>query len=167
MSQTWAQANQLIESITGFIDPAETIALYNLAKALPDESTILEIGSFKGKSTACLALACIGTSKKVWSIDPFTRQPVKEYREPIWEYSLQTWQDNMKRIGVIDIVNPVIGLSNDIAPSWNKKVDMLFIDGYHKYEFVLADVRNYLPWLKIGGTIAVHDATPSPSPSCP
>ncbi len=164
MVPNWEEARQLIESIPGYIEPDQYQLLYDLATALDDGATILEIGSFKGRSTASLALACLGTKKSVWSIDPFTRQPTDEYSDDIWEYSLEVWSDNMKRVGVADIVHPVVGLSSDIAPSWDKELDMLFVDGAHYYDDVLADINNYfVPWLKPNGVIAIHDvAQPSP-----
>jgi predicted O-methyltransferase YrrM len=149
---------QLISSIHGYIEPAQVRALYDLAhaQAAPD-SHILEIGAFKGKSTACLALPCVGTGTRVWSIDPFTRQPTAEYSDPIWEYSLDEWWANMRRIGVEHVVHPVVGLSEQAALDWDLPVDLLFIDGAHTYEGVLADFTNYFGWLKSGGVIAMHD----------
>jgi cephalosporin hydroxylase len=38
-----------------------------------------------------------------------------------------------------------------------KQVDMLFIDGSHKYTFVEADFNHYEPLVRSGGIIAFHD----------
>lgn len=153
----WAKAEPLIQSIFGYIDPIQCEALFGLSASLPDGATILEIGAFKGKSTACLSIPCIGTKKKVYSIDPFQKQPTSEYSGDIWNYSLDDWHNNMSIIGTTDIVNPIIGLSEDIAPNWNKPINMLFIDGAHTYDGALADVNNYFKWLIPGGIIAMHD----------
>jgi hypothetical protein len=42
-------------SIEGWLKIEEAAALYRLARRLPPDSTIVEIGSWKGKSTYCLA----------------------------------------------------------------------------------------------------------------
>jgi len=39
----------------------------------------------------------------------------------------------------------------------NIPCDMLFIDGDHHYEAVVADLRTWLPSLKPGGVLAMHD----------
>lgn len=38
-----------------------------------------------------------------------------------------------------------------------KSVDLVFIDGDHSYEWVLKDIKNYLPKIKSGGIISGHD----------
>jgi predicted O-methyltransferase YrrM len=39
---------------------------------------------------------------------------------------------------------------------------MLFIDGDHSYEAVSADLRDWLPSLKPGGVLAMHDIDQAP-----
>lgn len=38
-----------------------------------------------------------------------------------------------------------------------RRVDILFIDGDHSYEGMLADYNDYSPFVRSGGIIAVHD----------
>jgi len=40
---------------------------------------------------------------------------------------------------------------------WDKEVDILFIDGDHSYEGVKADFEKYVPFVKKGGLIYMHD----------
>jgi cephalosporin hydroxylase len=35
--------------------------------------------------------------------------------------------------------------------------DVLYIDGGHTYEVVMSDLKNYLPILKVGGTLVIDD----------
>ena len=50
------------------------------------------------------------------------------------------------------------GDSVAIAKDWEKKIDVLFIDGDHSYEGVKKDWEMYGPLVREGGIIAFHDA---------
>src|SRR5580658_8078269 len=65
----------LIEPIEGFLMQEEAQWLFNAALGLPDTSNLVEIGSYKGRSTCSLALGCQGTNKQVLAIDPFDGGP--------------------------------------------------------------------------------------------
>jgi cephalosporin hydroxylase len=40
---------------------------------------------------------------------------------------------------------------------WNSPIDVLLIDGDHSYEGVKADYEKYMPFVKDGGVILIHD----------
>ena len=55
--------------IEGWLTEQEALGLYSIALKLPSNATVVEIGSWKGKSTFCIAS---GLKKgKVIAIDPF------------------------------------------------------------------------------------------------
>lgn len=41
--------------------------------------------------------------------------------------------------------------------SWNKEIDVLLIDGDHSYDGVKADFERFVPFVKEGGLILMHD----------
>lgn len=47
--------------------------------------------------------------------------------------------------------------SNEAAPHWNEKIDVLFIDGDHSYQGVKDDWNNFSPFVKKGGVVVFHD----------
>ncbi|GAI70354.1 unnamed protein product [marine sediment metagenome] len=47
--------------------------------------------------------------------------------------------------------------SNEIAKTWNRPIDILFIDGNHRYEEVLFDYKTFAPFVKKNGLIIFHD----------
>lgn len=49
------------------------------------------------------------------------------------------------------------GLSVDVAKTWDKTIDFLFIDGYHKKEAVIEDINAWTPFLKRGSFLGFHD----------
>ena len=148
------QAWPMIDSVEGFlVSPMQEHWLYAEAKSLPDGATVVEVGSFKGRSTCCLALGCRGTQKHVFAIDTFKGNEGDFKYRPF----LQDFLDNLQRCGLSKYVTPVDGRSSEIAKTWRKPIDLLFIDGSHDYEDVLADFQNFLPYVQPGGVIAFHD----------
>jgi predicted O-methyltransferase YrrM len=65
--------NKIVAGIQGFLKLEEISLLYDVARRCVDKGVIIEIGSWKGKSTICLALGSKdGPRVKVYSIDPHT-----------------------------------------------------------------------------------------------
>jgi len=139
-----------INKVTGFLVQDDERFLFEVAKSLPDDATIVEIGSYKGRSTCCLAYACIGTRKKVYSIDICFANAT----------GFAEWKENVGRNGLLDYVTPIAGNSKNIATQWDKGIDFIFIDGSHSYLPVLSDFIGFYPWVKDNGVIAFHDVGP-------
>lgn len=147
------------ESVDGWLTPLEAMTLYAFARKVPSGGCIIEIGSWKGKSTLCLAQGL--HSGKVYAIDPFDASGELESHvlyaskmdaRPL----LQHFQDNMQRNGVGDKVVTCPGFSKDYAGKW-ESIDFLFIDGDHSIEGADYDFQTFSPKLKVGGYIAFHD----------
>lgn len=143
----------LIDSVEGLLVEGQEKWLFSQARSLPDGANLVEIGSFKGRSTCCLAFGCCGTKKRVHAVDPFDRN-VWESRQSNY---FREFRENVERCGVSDYVEPMIGLSAEVAKDWNKPIHFLFIDGSHCYEDVLADFACFFPHVVPGGVIAFHD----------
>src|ERR1700716_775047 len=69
--QTWP----LIDSIGGWLPKDEAEWLFNSARSVPEPTNLVEIGSYKGRSTCCLALGCRNTKKRIFAIDSFDGGP--------------------------------------------------------------------------------------------
>ena len=143
-----------ISEVSGLlISPQQERWMFDAARGLPDLANIVEIGAFKGRSTCSFAFACRGTNKHVYSIDTFDGNDVDfEHRDFFDEY----WQ-NVQRCGLIDHVTPCRGRSDELAETWDRPIDLLFIDGSHEYEDVLADFKNFFRHVICGGVVAIHD----------
>ena len=152
----WAEVQARVQGIEGFISDNEAEYLCMLAKKCG--GTIVEIGSWKGKSTVYLALGSkAGSGGKVYSIDPHRDAPDYtgafggEDTEPIF-------RENIKRAGVDDIVTPMVMKSEEAAKGWTQPISLLWIDGAHDYENVKKDFLSWAPYLREGGIIAFDDA---------
>lgn len=140
--------------------------LYDLALSVPDGGLIVEIGSFLGRSTIALGLACLGTNKRVIAIDTFQGNKT-DFRQG---NLLVNWHgisfkdlflSNVELYGLKNIVVPLVGYSNDIAKHWTYEIDLLFIDGDHTEKGVTQDFRNFFPWVRENGVVSLHDVLPS------
>src|SRR2546430_17260481 len=78
-----------INNIEGLlISPVQEFWLFSNARSLPNEATIVEIGSFKGRSTCCLAYGCRGTDRHVFAIDVFSKTVTDLGCGSLWEGDL-------------------------------------------------------------------------------
>lgn len=154
---------QALFPLDGHITHRQCAVLFYFAYTLPGDERIVEIGSFKGKSTACMATALKlkNIDDKIVAIDPHINTGdnliVPAYKE---KTSFDAFVKNISNLGLTDKVQPIKKTSEDAAVGWEQPIKLLFIDGSHKYEDVLLDLQLWEPWLKIGGIIIMHDTKP-------
>ena len=148
------------QHIEGWLTPSEAAQLYKLAAQLPAQSNIVEIGSWKGKSTYCLARG-LRNSGKVFAIDPFNGEG-EAGSAPIYEENAgniplyDTFINNMRMFRVLDKIQAMRGYSQDFVGKI-PRIGLLFIDGDHSVEAVEFDYTNYASVLMRGGFLAFHD----------
>jgi len=149
-----------LTEVDGFLRDDEALLLYDLAKTNKSSGVIVEIGSWKGKSTICLASA---TNSTVYAIDPHTGSP--EHRKKMGK--VDTYQDfltNIRHAKLSQKVKPLRLTSKQAITKINEPISLLFIDGDHSYKSVLQDFKLYYPKLNLGGIIAFHDTVSWPGP---
>jgi predicted O-methyltransferase YrrM len=143
-----------IDAIEGWLLPEEGAWLFRAARSLPRMANIVEIGSFKGRSTCCLALGCRGTDRRVFAVDTFDGGPDLPKADLLPDFS-----SNLERMGLSRNVETMVGFSTQVSSKWDKPIHLLFIDGSHSYEDVLADFHGFFPFVVSGGIVAFHDVT--------
>src|SRR5437660_846813 len=154
----------LTSGIDGWLADHEGRLLYDLARRCTGRGVIVEVGSWKGRSTIWLAAGSkAGSAVPVHAIDPHTGSP--EHRPggvPVGTFD--EFRANIARARVDDIVVPIVKPSLDVAASFEHPVELVFIDGDHAYEAVLADFHAWFPKVVDGGVIAFHDTIGWPGP---
>jgi predicted O-methyltransferase YrrM len=132
--------------------------LYGLVRAARP-TTIVEIGSARGKSTCYLALACKHNGHgRVHSIDPHTATDWNDrHYDPESTYDYLTRQ--LRRYGLAPWCETIRARTGDALPSWDSAVDLLFIDGDHSLEGVRRDFEGFRPWLRPDALVLFHDST--------
>jgi predicted O-methyltransferase YrrM len=146
-------ARAAADTVEGWLTAAEGELLFSLAAACPPRGTIVEIGSWKGKSTTWLAEgAGLASGIRVFAVDP--HEPYLADRQAD---SLRDFRDNIERLGLTARVIPIVARSQEAAASFDRPIDLLFIDGDHEEGPVEADVAVWLPKVRAGGWVALHD----------
>jgi MMP 1-O-methyltransferase len=147
------------EQIDGWLTKSEAVGLHTVASLLPSDAVVVEIGTWKGKSTYCIAKGL--KSGKIYSVDPFDASGEEDsavvYEQRRGNSSLlEQFETRMKLLNVYEKITPMKGLSNQFVGKFNS-IDFLFIDGDHSIQGCDFDFVNYAPFLKKGGYLAFHD----------
>ena len=135
------------DDVEGYRSASQGYLLYTLAKSIPQDGTIVELGCYKGRSTICLAQA----GRKVYAVDHFKGEKLDllndrgaAYPDHISgaDYSADL-NANLGAYGVRERVQIVRGDSVWWGNRWGaggqKPISLLFIDAAHDYESVKAD----------------------------
>ena len=76
--------------------------------------------------------------------------------------TLPYFRDAIFAAGLEHVVIALVGHSGVIARNWTTPLSFLFIDGGHGEEPAKADFNGWVPKVKEGGTLAIHDVFPNP-----
>lgn len=118
-----------------------------------ESDVAVEIGCYQGRTTGELAR---NTKGQVYTIDPFVAGRLGiGYGELIAK-------THCRRLGLKN-VQFLKGFSYDIAPSFSKPIDFIFIDADHTYAAVKRDWQDWFPKVRKGGVIALHDCRRAPN----
>ena len=148
MTEFSASVKPLIADVPGWLTDEEGEALYDLARSCTGRGAIVEIGSWKGKSTVCLGLGSrAGASVPIYAIDPHA------------DYRFGDFKTNVERAGIAELVRPIPSLSQPAADGFKEPIELLFVDGSHEYDLVLEDFEKWVPKVVDGGWVAFHDTT--------
>lgn len=145
------------ENVEGWLSEGEAGLLHELAAGCGGRGVIVEIGSWKGKSTIILADGSRrGPRARVYAVDPHSGSP-----EHVAKYGrVDTYGEflaNISRAGVGDLVVPVRKTSAEAAAGFGLGVELLFIDGAHDFASVKLDFESWFPYVVEGGRVVFHD----------
>jgi len=142
--QSMAEGWQFPEDVEGWLTAEEGMALAEAARG----REVLEIGSYCGRSTICLAQ----TATAVHCVDTFDGRDTP-HPHPTWGDFLA----NVNRYGVAGKVVPHRGTAAQMIPPLGRRFGMAFIDGAHDRASVMSDARLATAALEPGGLLAFHD----------
>jgi predicted O-methyltransferase YrrM len=164
----------LVQQTPGFLSIEEGEHLFRLGCAAAPIAPCLEIGSYCGRSTVCLGLACRDAGQVLIAVDHHRgseeQQPGEEYFDPALfdpasgrVDTLRRFRETLARAGLEQTVVPVVCRSELAARAWSGPLGLVFIDGGHAAQSVQADYDGWSPRLPPGGLLAFHDVYPDPA----
>ncbi len=140
--------------LEGWLSPDEGSLLYQLAQKNKKLGVVVELGSYHGKSTICLAQGVQSANDgKVYAVDIFEGNRYSNAGD-----FLPRFMGNVTSYGVKDSITPIRGDFAEVAETWDKQIRLLFIDGSHQYEDVKRDFDVWERHVVVGGVIAFHDS---------
>lgn len=129
--------------LSGWLDFEECKVIKQEIDNMPVNGTYTEIGVAYGKSFA-IASYYAKPEVKLFGIDRLN-----------WK---QPREDLLKEFGVLDRGTFIEGESQQEALLWKHgEIDLLFIDGDHSYYGLVRDFLSWLPHVKHGGRVMIHD----------
>ena len=137
-------------------------------------STLLEVGTYCGKSAVYLGAAARATGATVVTVD---HHHGSEENQAGWEHhdatlvdpstgrmdTLPVFRRTIEDAGLEDVVVAVVGDSPTVARLWRTPLALLFIDGGHGEEPAHADYDGWARWVEPGGLLLIHDVFPDPA----
>lgn len=151
----------LVADVDGWMTDGQGAALFGAAASCPPNGRIVEIGSFRGRSTIVLATAADPTVEIV-AIDPHAgndRGPEQiEGFEAEADDDHTVFKANLAAAGVAARVRHVRAFSDAAHVEVDGDIDVLYVDGAHRYAPALADIRSWGNRVVDGGTMLIHDS---------
>ena len=141
----WRQA----QDIPGWLSEEEARHLYAAALRVDDGECVVEIGTYRGKSTVLLA----HSGKPIITIDPMyvgidhdnrmdiTAQDVAQLKRTLDEFPNVTW----------------VNCKSTECPLPEGEIGLLYIDGNHQFPYPLADFKHFSLKLSHSSHIAFQD----------
>jgi hypothetical protein len=147
-----------METVEGYLAPNEMRFLALMAAYPTAAGEILEIGSFKGKSTIILAKsASLAGSSIVNAVDPMTAPSETDPDLHGQSSSFDDFTRNITEHRVADRIRFHQTFSHELAKTWEKPLRLLWIDGDHTYAGTKLDFDGFAPHLVDKGIVAIHD----------
>ena len=141
--------------IRGYIHEPELVHLREEARKLKSNSIIVEIGSFLGLSASTF-LENSHSSVICYCIDTWDNSDMG------YEVEKDTYKEFVDNMSMFIMYGRLISIrdnSINVGEMWSTPIDLLFIDGNHSKEFVLSDLIKFVPHIKPGGILLMHDYT--------
>lgn len=151
----------VVRDIDGWLSTDQAARLYAAAAATGSSDQIVEIGSFRGRSTIVLASAApddvaiiaidphAGNDRGPNEISGFESQAVVDH---------EAFNANLAAAGVAGRVRHIREFSGLAHEAVTGSIAVLFIDGAHRFAPARADIHRWGSRVERGGTMLIHDS---------
>jgi len=150
--------NHYHDTIQGWFDFADLYA--GLVKRAESPAHFVEVGAWKGASTAFMGVEIINSGKDIQFDVVDTWQGSKELRKNMPDDLFATFTANLAAVQqqLGERFRPIKSRSVEAADAYeDASLDFVFIDGSHRHQDVLDDISAWRAKVKPGGVLAGHD----------
>jgi len=147
--------------IEGGLSDEDSLALSDLVQSLKGNNLqIAEIGSWRGCSTSILASEVVNRGGTVFAIDHWKGNEGTNSALIASRYNIYfLFKENMRVLGVWDVIRPMrMSSQKAVLHFEDASLDLVFLDGDHRYQCIKQDILSWLPKIKPGGILCGHDA---------
>jgi len=159
--------------VKGFLSDKEAKKLQELFLNVHHLGSVLEIGTYCGKSTLNFALVAKKIDGLIYSVDHHTgseeHQLGEEYHdEDLYDKRLEKFNTlpellkNLRNSSLGKYIIPILSKSSEASKTFSELISLLFIDGGHSLEAALSDYNSWKDKICPGGLLVIHDVFPNP-----
>lgn len=144
------------DHIPSSVHPPEQEMWLDMISKLPGNPLIVDFGTGWGKSASSLGLSNPNSVVYTFDIGLVHMNASRSKEQYIQEVN-----DYITKSGA---TNVHFTLGSSLEVPWDKEIDVLNIDSDHLYETTKLEVNRWLPFVKAGGLVFLHDWD---HPRCP
>ena len=159
--------------VKGFLSDKEAKKLQELFLNVHHLGSVLEIGTYCGKSTLNFGLIAKKIGGLIYTVDHHTgseeHQLGEEYHdEDLYDKRLKKFNTlpeflkNLRSSNLENFIIPIISKSANASETFSELISLLFIDGGHSLEAALSDYNSWKDKICSGGLLVIHDVFPNP-----
>jgi len=151
-------------NVPGWMTEYELGFLGEWATLVPVNGTVVEIGSFMGRSSVAWAMSC-DPSVKIYCGDIFYEHFTQNHPfsleeapyAPISGHEYNTWVEFQKNTEKFKNIIPMRGTA-PLESNYNQDpIDLLFVDAAHSNPSDWDTIKYFAQFVKVGGFITGHD----------
>ena len=159
--RSFDEALEAVRDVDGWMSPDQAERLYRAAAGTHPGDTVVEIGSFRGRSTIVLAGAA-PDGVQIVAIDPHAGNDRGPQEIDGFQAAAATdhevFNANLAAAGVAQRVRHVRAFSDAAHAGVQGEVAVLYVDGAHRYSPARTDIREWGRRVSPGGTMLIHDS---------
>ena len=162
-----------MKDVKGFLSDKEAKKLQELFLKVHHLGSVLEIGTYCGKSALNFSEVAKDVNGLIYTIDHHTgseeHQRGEEYHDSeLFDERLKKFNtlpeflNNLKSKKMAKFIIPIIDKSQNASKFFSEKISLLFIDGGHSFETALIDYNVWKDKICVDGLLVIHDVFPNP-----
>jgi len=158
---TFEETLAAVSGVEGWMTDDQARRLWDRVGELSAPATVVEIGSFRGRSAIVLASGA-AAGVDIVAIDPHAgndRGPQElAGMEAEADQDNRVFHENLAAAGVADRVRHVREFSDRALDEVDHPVDLLYIDGAHRFGPAASDIATWGGRVRPDGVMLIHDS---------